>query len=221
MIRIGRKVIIAGATALVLTAGASAATAAVLSSGPVDSTGVIHGCWTNAAAFSGSHVFVMQNAGTSCPKGTTAISWNMQGPEGPEGPAGPTGATGPAGASGPAGATGPAGPAGAAGSSGIDGGTVNYSYVNGTPTCTVSGSFGPDAVTVSYYEFWGDASAGGCEISGLPAGAVVTATPVLLLGGSGSDLYIWPLSPESTALIFDSPAQGATGEFNWIAVSPS
>ena len=41
-----RKVLIAGVTALVLTAGASAATAAVVSSGPVDSSGVIHGCWT-------------------------------------------------------------------------------------------------------------------------------------------------------------------------------
>ncbi len=41
LIRIGRKVIIAGVTALVLTAGASAATAAVMSGGPVDSSGVI------------------------------------------------------------------------------------------------------------------------------------------------------------------------------------
>ena len=49
MIRIGHKVIIAGATALVLTAGASAATAAVMSGSPVDSAGVIHGCWTTGA----------------------------------------------------------------------------------------------------------------------------------------------------------------------------
>ena len=85
-----RKVVIAGVTALVLTAGASAATAAVLSSGPVDSTGVIHGCWTNKA-LNGSLAFALQDAGASCPKGTTAISWNMQGPEIPAGPTGPAG----------------------------------------------------------------------------------------------------------------------------------
>ena len=43
MIRIGRKIIIAGVTVLALATGASVATAAVMSSGPVDSSGVIHG----------------------------------------------------------------------------------------------------------------------------------------------------------------------------------
>jgi hypothetical protein len=110
-----RMVIIAGATALVLAAGASAATAAVMSSGPVDSSGVIHGCWTNAE-LNGSHVFVLQDAGTTCPKGTTAISWNQTGAQGSAGPVGPAGATGltgpegPVGPAGPTGATGPAGP---------------------------------------------------------------------------------------------------------------
>jgi hypothetical protein len=103
-----RKVIIAGATTLVLTAGASVATAAVMSSGPVDSSGVIHGCWSNAAV-NGSHVFVLQDAGTSCPRGTTAISWNEQGPAGPIGPTGPAGPSGAIGPSGPAGPQGPPG----------------------------------------------------------------------------------------------------------------
>ena len=97
MIRIRRRIVIAGAAALVLTAGASAATAAVVSSRPVDSSGVIHGCWTNAE-LNGSHAFVLQDAGASCPRGTTAISWNMQGPAGatgPSGPAGPSGSAGP------------------------------------------------------------------------------------------------------------------------------
>jgi len=79
-----RKVIIAGVTALVLTAGASVATAAVMSGGPVDSSGVVHGCYTNTA-HKGSHVFVLQDAGTSCPKGATAVSWNEQGPAGTSG----------------------------------------------------------------------------------------------------------------------------------------
>jgi len=113
MIRIRRRIVIAGVTALVLTAGASAATAAVMSSGPVDSSGVIHGCWTNAE-LNGSHAFVLQDAGASCPRGTTAISWNMQGPTGPAGAEGPAGATGPAGPAGPSGPAGPttAGPGG-------------------------------------------------------------------------------------------------------------
>jgi hypothetical protein len=110
-----RMVIIAGATALVLAAGASAATAAVMSSpSPVDSSGVIHGCWTNAE-LNGSHVFVLQNAGTTCPKGTTAISWNQTGAQGSAGPVGPAGATG---LTGPAGPVGPAGPTGATGQAG-------------------------------------------------------------------------------------------------------
>src|ERR1039457_4920751 len=112
MTTIGRKTIIAGAVTLVLATGAGIATAAVISSpSPVDSSGVIHGCWRNAA-LNGSHVFALQNAGTSCPKGTTAISWNEQGPAGPagaKGPAGPAGATGPAGSPGAAGPSGPAG----------------------------------------------------------------------------------------------------------------
>ena len=113
MIRIRRRIVIAGVTALVLTAGASAATAAVMSSGPVDSSGVIHGCWTNAE-LNGSHAFVLQDAGASCPRGTTAISWNVQGPTGPAGTEGPAGATGPAGPAGPSGPAGPttAGPGG-------------------------------------------------------------------------------------------------------------
>jgi hypothetical protein len=110
MIRIGRKIVIAGVTALALAAGASVATAAVMSSTPVDSSGVIHGCWSNTA-LNGSHVFVLQDAGTSCPKGTTAISWNEQGPAGATGPAGPSGPAGPTGPSGPAGPT-TAGPGG-------------------------------------------------------------------------------------------------------------
>ncbi len=83
MTRIGYKILIAGATALALAAGTGAATAAIMSSRtPVDSSGVIHGCYTNTAA-NGSHAFRLQDAGTSCRKGTTAIAWNQQGPARP------------------------------------------------------------------------------------------------------------------------------------------
>jgi collagen type VII alpha len=109
-----RNIVITGATALALVAGGTAAGAAIASS-PVSSSGVIDGCYTTAATPGGSHVFVLQNQGTKCPSGTTAISWNQTGPAGP---AGPTGATGPAGATGP---TGPQGPTGATGAQGQTG----------------------------------------------------------------------------------------------------
>ena len=94
MITIGPKVIVAGAATLALGAGTGIATAAMMTSpSPVDSSGVIHGCWTNRA-INGTHVFVLQNVGTSCPRGTTAISWNERGPAGPTGPSGPAGRSG-------------------------------------------------------------------------------------------------------------------------------
>ncbi len=117
-LRVTRPVIVAGAATLMLAGGTAVATAAVMSSAsPVSGSGVIDGCWTNAA-INGSHVIVLQDQGTSCPRGTTAISWNESGPSGPAGPAGPAGPTGPAGAAGSAGPAGPTGPAGAAGPAG-------------------------------------------------------------------------------------------------------
>jgi hypothetical protein len=89
--RIG--LLIAG-VAVALMAGVGTALAATF--GPVDSGGVIHGCWTKAAV-NGSHVFKLQDAGTKCPNGTTAISWNQKGPAGPRGATGPAGTPGPAG----------------------------------------------------------------------------------------------------------------------------
>ena len=102
MIKIGRKAVVAGAATLILAIGSGVAAATVMSGGPIDTSGVIHGCWSNHA-FRGSHLFVMQDTGMSCPRRTTAISWNAKGPQGPPGPSGPAGPTGPAG---PAGATG-------------------------------------------------------------------------------------------------------------------
>jgi len=92
--------------------GGSGAALAASTSGPIDSQGVIHGCWTDAA-HDGSHLIVLQDANTKCPRHTTAITWNQTGP------AGPAGATGPAGPAGPTGATGPAGPS-TAGPGGLD-----------------------------------------------------------------------------------------------------
>jgi hypothetical protein len=93
-----RAVMIGAGAVLVLETGSTAAYAA-LAGGPVDGSGVIHGCWTNTA-INGTHVFVLQDAGTTCPKGTTAISWNQQGPTGPAWPSGPSGSYRPGRASG-------------------------------------------------------------------------------------------------------------------------
>jgi hypothetical protein len=98
----GRRIILTMAAALALVAGGTTAGAAISPKGPVDSSGVVHGCYTTNA-IKGSHFFVLQNAGTSCPKGTTGIIWNQQGlrrPQGSPGPQGVAGPQGPAGASG-------------------------------------------------------------------------------------------------------------------------
>lgn len=105
--RPSRAAIIAAVITLVLAAGTGVAAAVITS--PVDSGGVIHGCYTTKA-LNGTHVFVLQDAGASCPAGTTAIQWNEQGPSGAAGPSGPSGAPGPSGPSGPSGPPGPAGP---------------------------------------------------------------------------------------------------------------
>lgn len=112
--RLGVKGLVAvGAAATVLTAGGAALATVVPRNSPIDGSGVIHGCYT-IRALNGSHVFRLQDAGSSCPKGTTAISWNQTGPAGP---AGPAGQTGPAGPQGPAGQQGPAGTNGTNGAS--------------------------------------------------------------------------------------------------------
>jgi hypothetical protein len=116
------KIAIAGAAALAL-AGASAAADAAVNS-PVDGSGTIHGCYY-AANNSGSHKVVLQDAGTSCPRGSTGIAWNKTGPAGAQGPAGPAGPAGAQGPAGPAGAQGSAGPPGPAGPAGV---SQAYSY---------------------------------------------------------------------------------------------
>jgi len=74
--------------ALTLLAGG---VAYAVTTGPIDSSGVIHGCYYPATT-GGSHKVVLQNVGKSCPTGTTAITWNQKGPAGPQGPAGPSAA---------------------------------------------------------------------------------------------------------------------------------
>ena len=125
----------AGVGSAALMAGGTALAA---NPGPVNGN-VITGCYTTSSSPKGSHSLFLQDAGTNCPNGTSAVTWGEKGPAGPAGPtgatgsvgpAGPAGATGPAGAAGPAGATGPQGPAGPQGPPGTSGvfGTNNINY---------------------------------------------------------------------------------------------
>jgi hypothetical protein len=94
-----RTVLIGAGAALALMAGSAAAYAAIAT--PIDSSGVIHACYYPATG--GSHRIVLQNAGTRCPSGTTAVKWNQKGPAGPIGQPGPPGLQGPPGQQGPQG----------------------------------------------------------------------------------------------------------------------
>lgn len=105
---------VAGITAIVTT-GVSAAAIP-------DSNGVINACRDDRT---GSLNVI--DEGQTCRRGTTPISWNQRGPQGPQGWQGPMGPQGPQGASGPQGVqgergfTGPQGPQGASGPQGPQG----------------------------------------------------------------------------------------------------
>jgi Collagen triple helix repeat (20 copies) len=186
---------LAGALAI----GGNAAYGAVASSGPVSSSGVVTACYTNAE-INGSHVVVLQDAGTTCPKGTTAITWNQTGPAGATGPAGPTGPAGlagPIGAAGAVGAPGPTGPAGQAGPIGNTGpagpqgppGTNGNTVLNGTgaPASTV----GNDG------DFYVDTAAD--VLYGPKANGTWPATGTGLVGSPGSTGPAGPAGPQGPA----------------------
>jgi hypothetical protein len=115
------------AAAVALAAGGTVAYASV-----PDPGGVIHACYKTPVPAHGTPLNVIDTAGGSCGSGTTAITWNQQGPQGPAGPAGPQGpqgATGPAGPQGDTGPTGPAGPS-TAGPGGLDKTVVTHDEAN-------------------------------------------------------------------------------------------
>jgi hypothetical protein len=158
------RIVTITAAGMVLT-GAGTALGAVIALSPVDSTGVVHGCWSTAAIH-GTHAVVLQDAGSACPGGTTAITWNQTGPQGLAGPAGLQGAIGPAGATGPKGDSGAAGPKGDAGAAGATG-----------PT----GDTGPTGATGPK----GDTGPTGATGATGPAGAIGPAGPVGPTGITG------------------------------------
>ena len=88
-----RIIIISAASGFVLlAAGATAGAAVAAVAGPVDSAGVIHACYANTTG-NGQHAVLLENVGTPCPAGMTAISGTQQGPAGATGPQGPDGHT--------------------------------------------------------------------------------------------------------------------------------
>jgi hypothetical protein len=196
-----RTVVLATGATVALVAGSTTAYAAI--AGPIDGSGVIHGCYTNKA-LNGSHVLVLQDSSTNCPNGTTAISWNQQGPAGPAGAAGPQGPPGPAGAAGPAGLkgdtgaqgpagpagdTGPAGPTGAPGAPGSPGpaGANGNTLLNGTGAPgTSAGNDGDFYLDTAADVLYGPKAGGtwppnGTSLAGPPGapgtGATVTTEP--------------------------------------------
>jgi hypothetical protein len=84
--------------ALALTAGGVAFAA-------IPSNGVITACYLK----SGGTLRVIDSTTGNCSSKETSLSWNVQGPAGPQGSPGPTGPPGPTGSPGPSGAPGAAG----------------------------------------------------------------------------------------------------------------
>jgi hypothetical protein len=176
-----RTALLTGGFAVVLVAGGGTALAAAASSGPVDSSGVIYGCYTNGAV-NGTHAIVLQDAGSNCPKGTTSVSWNEQGPAGDTGPMGATGPAGAAGPIGPAGATGPAGPIGPAGPTGATG---------ATGAAGAQGPAGPGSTVTEHDQFYSyDAGQNSTFTENCPSGSTLVsgyASTVSTVDGPGAD----------------------------------
>lgn len=69
----------AGASAIVVVGGG---VAYAVSSSVVDTSGVIHGCVSNAG-MNGAHVLLVHDTSRACPRGTAELDWNQVGPAGP------------------------------------------------------------------------------------------------------------------------------------------
>jgi hypothetical protein len=151
-----RALVITGLSVLAVAGGGAAAWAAT--AGPVDSAGVIYGCYTTAT-LTGSHGLVLQDTGKTCPKGTTAIQWNQQGQPGPQGSPGPQG---------------PAGP-------GTGSAEIGFTLAGGA--CTLVRSNAESTLTVSAGGF-NEGTTTGCVFGGIPAGSVVTASAAVTDSGA-------------------------------------
>ena len=182
-----RRVIVGGVLVLALN-GAGAAAAAIAAGSPVDGNGVVHGCYTTRA-INGSHVLMLQDTGSTCPRGTTAITWNQKGPAGPPG----TDSTD-------------------YGHLQIDQSASGNTYVT---TCTLSDVTGPDATNITVapdsLEFNPANTIQGCLISGLPSGSTsfffnqTYSTDITTgLGGGAADT----VALDATDEFLTTPTQG-------------
>jgi Collagen triple helix repeat (20 copies) len=118
--------------AMVMSAGVSLAATGGLH--PASTSSTVNGCVNNK-----THA-LYKRVGTKCPRGYTALSWNVKGPTGARGPAG---SRGPQGTQGAQGAQGPQGTPGAQGAQGPQGtpGAQGAQGPQGTPGA--QGSQGP------------------------------------------------------------------------------
>jgi Phage Tail Collar Domain/Collagen triple helix repeat (20 copies) len=127
------------------------------------------------------------NSAAECRRDENAISWNIEGPQGPAGAQGPVG---PAGAMG---LQGPAGPAGAKGATGAPGPAGPQGLQGATGPAGATGPIGPAGA---------QGVAGPIGPAG-PAGATGPAGPIGLAGPAGATGAIGPVGPAG--------AMGATG----------
>jgi hypothetical protein len=101
LMRVDTSTLAAAAALLVLAGGAAYATIPA-------ANGVIHGCYSNG---NGGLRVIDADAGQTCGRHESPLTWNQAGPPGAMGATGPTGATGPQGPQGADGADGPPGTA--------------------------------------------------------------------------------------------------------------
>ncbi len=162
-----------------------------------DAAGVIHGCYTNDSPHT---LRVLDTARTpTCPRGTTAISWNQTGPQGEPGPAGTAGAAGTPGAPGPAGTPGTPGATGATGPAGAPSSAV-------TAVLPAGESTGTETLTLPLgtYLIRATIQDGGCATSA--TNGIITDEV------DGTAVYAMTALAQIT---------GATGEVQWVCTNGS
>lgn len=183
------------ATFLVFLTGTATAWAVI-----PDSAGVIHGCRNTLT----KALTVIDSPSQSCGLGTTALSWNQQGPQGPSGIAGPTGAVGIPGPSGPVGATGSSGPTGPKGDTGVAGPTGSNGAAGPVGATGNTGAVGPQGIqgTPGPVGPKGDTGSTGAAGANGAIGSV---------GPAGTQGPVGPAGPNRLPDVYVEPGQGTLG----------
>ena len=227
-----RRSVIAASAVIVLIAGAGAAAAHSSSS---VGTQTFAGCLTSAGAL--VDVTLSSNPSTSCPSGTTSVTWTQQGPAGDTGATGAIGSPGPVGKTGHAGPAGPTGAAGAAGPVGAQGLPGNAGKTGHAGTRGPQGPIGPVGPTGAIGPsgatgVTGTAGASLLHGSGAPTKAIgnigdsyIDITTDLLYGpktssgwGTGVSL-IGPPGPAGPGADAGEPAQCSSSSFTAVVTT--